>query len=210
MIYHKGLLVVIEGVNGAGKSTILKNVCAHYDDLDIPYSLYKFPNRSGPNGKKIDQYLKGELAIPSKYDVLDMFAEDRKHACDQIKRDIAEGKIVLCDRYVFSAVAYHIPLGTKDLGVISNYCNVIAYFDKDMPMPDITFLVKGDFIRERGIVSKEIFHYVDLKQRELHFILGTVIKKYSANLVRIYNRTNAQHNVASDVLNEIHANMYFL
>ena len=66
----RGLLVVVEGVNGAGKSTIINNIVSYYKDMEVPHSLYKFPNRSGPTGEKIDKYLKGEIKIKSKYDVI--------------------------------------------------------------------------------------------------------------------------------------------
>lgn len=199
-----GALIVFEGVNGAGKTTIIDMIAAYYDDVNIPYSKYKFPNRSGPYGDKIDQYLKGTLKIESKYDILDMFARDRKHVCEQIKKDIQDGMIVLCDRYIFSAIAYQVPLYITSTEVIKNYCTVIGYFDKDMPMPDLVFLVRGDFLRERGIVTKEIFHYVNDNQRELYNILHMVTSQYTTTTIELSNRRGKQHSTAADVLSEIH------
>lgn len=200
----KGALIVFEGVNGAGKSTIIKNLTSYYDDINIPYSLYKFPNRNGPNGIKIDKYLKGEIKIKSKYDVLDMFAKDRKYVCEQIRADIREGKIVICDRYIFSAIAYQIPLKFMSQECIRKYCAVIGYFDKDMPMPDITFLVKGDFLRKRGIVTREIFHYVNSKQRELYDILYSVISQYHTNKIVLHNRKDQQYFVTLSAIAEVY------
>lgn len=200
----KGLLVVFEGVNGAGKTTLINNIISYYKDLNIPHSLYKFPNRTGPTGEKIDKYLKGEISIPSKYDVLDLFAKDRQQVCEQIKQDVRDGKIVICDRYIFSAISYHIPHDIIDRKIIKKYCSVIGYFDKDMPMPDITFLIKGDFLRDRGILTKEIFHYVDDKQRELHDTFRMVIGQYQTMFLELRNRRNRQYFVAVDAITEIH------
>lgn len=200
----KGLLVVFEGVNGAGKSTIIENIVLYYKDLGIPHSLYKFPNRDGPIGEKIDKYLKGEISIPSKYDVLDLFSRDRRDVCSRIKQDIEEGKIVICDRYTFSAIAYHIPPNIMDARVIKKYCSVIGYFDKDMPMPDISFLVKGDFLRDRSILNKEIFHYVDGRQRELHDLFRTIIGQYQTIQIELRNRRNRQYFIAMDAITEIY------
>lgn len=200
----KGLLVVFEGVNGAGKSTIINNIVAYYTDLEIPHSLYKFPNRSGPDGDTIDKYLKGEISFDSKYDVLDLFARDRKYVCSQIKQDLENGKIVICDRYIFSAIAYHVPSNILDRRVVRKYCSVIGYFNKDMPMPDLTFLVKGDFLRDRGIVNKEIFHYVEGKQRALHDMFRMVIGQYETLFLELRNRRGSQYFVAVDAIAEIH------
>ena len=57
-IYNKmfrGLLVVIEGINGAGKSTIIYEMMKHYKATGVDVSLYKFPDRSGDHGGKINE-----------------------------------------------------------------------------------------------------------------------------------------------------------
>lgn len=203
MVELRGILVVLEGVNGAGKTSLLKIITDYYDDIQVPYSIYKFPDRNGKNGKKIDQYLKEKLSITSMYDILDMFAQNRKQVCRRIENDIANGKIVLCDRYVFSSIAYQIPPCVTCSNKIAKYCAVIGHFDKDMPMPDITFLIKGNFLCDRGIVTKEIFHYVDSKQREILNILGVVVSQYATKKVEVQNRRGKKCMTAIDMIREI-------
>ncbi len=189
----KGCLIVFEGVNGAGKTTIIERIASHYRNAGVPHSVYKFPNRSGDLGKRIDDYLNGRITIESKYDILSMFAADREASRVQIEEDLKMGKFVLCDRYVFSAIAYQIPArlrkSTTKASIIRKYCSTIGYFDKDMPMPSITFLIKGSHLRKRVIVNKEIFHYKGNQSTSMMDTIHKVINQYTTKLVVIENTT---------------------
>lgn len=196
---RKGLLVVIEGINGAGKSTIIDALVEHYRDEYISLSVYKFPNRNGCSGDRIDRYLKGRLSIESTYDVLDMFARNREFSRAQINADLKNGTLVICDRYVFSAIAYHIPLHVSDPQAITNYCKVIGYFDKKMPVPDVTYIINGNHLVKRGIIGRERFHYHGSKADQLTNLLRTVATHYTTNCV-IINNGNGYLNVALHVI----------
>jgi thymidylate kinase len=184
---RKGLLVVVEGINGAGKTTIINKLAEHYHDTYISFSIYKFPNRDGENGERIDRYLKGNLVIDSKYDVLDLFASNRSMARNQIDLDLKNGMLVICDRYVFSAIAYHIPMHVSKAHLIESYCKVIGYFDKHMPVPDITYVIKGDHLIKRGIVHHERFHYYGDKAARLTNLLWIVANHYTQNCIVVSN-----------------------
>lgn len=205
---NKGLLVVIEGINGAGKTTIINQLINRYKSLRVPIAVYKFPNRNGIHGIRIDQYLKGQLKIESKFDVLQMFAEDRMSVQEFIKQDLEECKIVICDRYVFSAVAYHIPLHISDPKKIHMYCNVIGYFDKDMPTPHAVYLIEGDHLAKRGIVNRERFHYNGSKSHQLHNMLYKVIRTYTDHYALLKNKNGKVDQVVNYIVNDLNFRMY--
>ena len=94
-----GCLVVVEGVNGSGKTTIISQLVEYLNESKIAVSTYKFPYRDGYRGKEIDDYLKKQTTEKSMYDVLDMFADNRKSMISAIKNDLVRGNIVICDRY---------------------------------------------------------------------------------------------------------------
>lgn len=178
-MYAQGILIVIEGLNGSGKTTIIDQLKKHFASIQVEASFYKFPDRNGLNGKKIDDYLKGSIVIDSKYDILDMFAANRNAVQHSIRDDLHKGKVVICDRYIFSAIAYQIPERVVQLNTIANYCNVIGYFDKSMPAPSMTYLIDGDHLLKRGIVSREIFHYTGAHARGMKHKLHSVIRNYT-------------------------------
>lgn len=205
MYNHNGILIVVEGINGAGKTTVIEGVVNHYKFINRSVVVYKFPDRNGKYGKRIDDYLKGIITIPSKYDILQLFTNDRLLVKDKIEQDLNNGKIVICDRYVFSAIAYHIPRHITSDKIIKLYCNVIGYFDKTMPIPDIVYLIEGNHLHKRGSIV-EIFH--DLKCQELQNlkkILYKVISNYTLSVSVLKNYTDKSDDVVNYIINDINA-----
>ena len=203
MVLNRGILVVIEGINGAGKTTIINELVTHYRSIHIPVAVYKFPNRNGIHGKRIDAYLKGDLSISSKYDVIDMFAADRKSVKDNIRDDLHNGKIVICDRYIFSAIAYQIPLHVSDMQKIRAYCNVLGNFDKYMPNPDVVYLIEGNHLAKRGIARKEVFHYHGDKSRSMRNILHKVISITAPQFAVVANHNDRTSEAVNYIANDI-------
>lgn len=169
-----GMIIAIEGINGSGKSSII-NELTKYCDLNklFKYKVYKFPDRQGYYGNQIDKFLRKEYQFEYKYDMFNAFAANRLAICNQILQDVNDGIIVICDRYIFSGIAYHIPLDANDF-VIQNYKNVIGYFDKDMPSPDITFLIDGNHLHLRN-ENKQRYHYDNYKANMLFNIFKKII-----------------------------------
>lgn len=184
------MLIVLEGINGSGKTTIINELLRLLSHANVEASLYKFPFREGFRGKEIDEYLKKKSPDKSIYDVLDMFAANRKSMIERMVNDIKCNKVVICDRYVFSAIAYHIPTHVKDPRIIRNYCNVIGYFDKGMPIPDLIYLIDGDHLSKRKDSIVERFHSSGDKANALHRMLDRVISNYTRNFKILKNKPN--------------------
>jgi dTMP kinase len=103
---HSGLFISFEGIDGSGKSTQLQ-LCA--DTLEKKgYSILVTRN---PGGTDFGQELR-QILLHSTYAVdpvaeLMLFMADRaQHRKDVILPALADGKIVLCDRYSDSTFAY--------------------------------------------------------------------------------------------------------
>ncbi len=199
----RGVLVVVEGINGAGKSSIIKQVAEHFEHEGLSIVVYKFPDRNGLFGKRIDRYLKGEVSISSKYDILHMFSANRDTARKAILDDLTCMKIVICDRYVFSAIAYHIPRTVDDARKIRLYCNVIGYFDKNMPVPDVVYLIEGDHITRRKGGIAEIFHHTGGESQRLKNMIYKVIKNYSTPMKVLNNYANKMEDVVQYIINDV-------
>ena len=103
-------LFVIEGVDGAGKSTQIKLLRDFFSKKGYDCEYLHFPRTETPFfGELIARFLRGEFGSLNDVDpylVAMLYAGDRKDASIMISSWLAEGKIVLLDRYTYSNIAY--------------------------------------------------------------------------------------------------------
>ena len=104
------MLIVLEGLDGAGKSTQVNKLKDYLSKKTGRLEYLHFPRYdSDIYGDLISRFLRGEFGSNDKVHpqlVALLFAEDRHSAVPQIRAYLAEGKTVLLDRYVYSNIAY--------------------------------------------------------------------------------------------------------
>ena len=104
------MLIVLEGLDGAGKSTQLRMVTSYFSSLGRKVEYLHFPRYDAPvYGDLIGRFLQGRFGAIDKVHpqlVALLFAEDRHGAAPQLREALAAGKTVLLDRYVYSNIAY--------------------------------------------------------------------------------------------------------
>jgi dTMP kinase len=100
----QGLFIVIEGIDGTGKSTQSKRLAEWFRSRGREVVLSREPT-NGPWGKKLrESATTGRLSAEEE---LEFFLNDRReHVEMSIKPALAEGKVVILDRYYFSTMAY--------------------------------------------------------------------------------------------------------
>lgn len=107
----KGILVAIEGIDGAGKTTQVNMLHQYYKNKGLHVAKFKEPT-DGKYGQMIRGLAKnGRDNISPEYE-LELFIEDRKEDCEiNIKPALDQKKLVIIDRYFISSVAYQGALG---------------------------------------------------------------------------------------------------
>jgi len=102
--------LVIEGLDGSGKSTQLKLLREYLEQHAVPYRYLHFPRlEEGVYGKLVARFLRGEMGSIDQVDpylVALIFAGDRADASETIRQWIEEGNLVIVDRYVYSNIAF--------------------------------------------------------------------------------------------------------
>lgn len=100
----RGLLLVLEGIDGVGKSTQADALEAWLREAGREVVRSKEPT-DGPHGRALRQsMIHGRLAPRQE---LDLFLADRRqHVTELIEPSLAAGRCVVLDRYYFSTVAY--------------------------------------------------------------------------------------------------------
>ena len=103
-------LFVVEGVDGAGKSTQIKMLKEYFSHKGYNCEYLHFPRTEAPFfGELIARFLRGEFGSLNEVNpwlVAMLYAGDRKDAASLISGWLNEGKIVLLDRYTYSNIAY--------------------------------------------------------------------------------------------------------
>jgi dTMP kinase len=103
-------LFVIEGIDGAGKSTQIKLLREFFTENGYNCEYLHFPRTDTPFfGELISRFLRGEFGTIGDVDpylVAMLYAGDRKDASPMISKWLNEGKVVLLDRYTYSNIAY--------------------------------------------------------------------------------------------------------
>jgi dTMP kinase len=103
-------LLVIEGVDGAGKSTQIKLLREYITKNGFECQYLHFPRTEAPYfGELISRFLRGEFGTIGEVDpylVAMLYAGDRRDASAIISNWLKEGKFVVLDRYTYSNIAY--------------------------------------------------------------------------------------------------------
>ena len=103
----KGLFIVFEGGEGAGKSTILDKIYDWMNTEGIPCIKTR-----EPGGIKISEQIRSIILdnnnteMDERTEALLYAAARRQHLVEKIIPALNEGKVVLCDRFIDSSLAY--------------------------------------------------------------------------------------------------------
>lgn len=143
--------IVIEGLDGAGKSTqvaLLRNLAEQRGKV-VEY--VHFPRFDTPvYGELIAKFLRGELGSVSEVDpylTALIYAGDRANAAEMISAWLSEGKFVVIDRYVCSNIAYQCAKfddqATKTK--LREWILNLEYGYNKIPHPDLTLFLDVPF-----------------------------------------------------------------
>jgi dTMP kinase len=108
---RRGLLVVLEGIDGSGKTTQARRLLRRLRRRGRKAAFFREPTR-GKWGREIRrQAVRADSLTPD--EELELFVKDRReNVAKNLRPALAAGKVVVLDRYYFSTIAYQ---GAKGL-----------------------------------------------------------------------------------------------
>lgn len=168
-----GLLVAIEGIDGAGKSTVTKGLSERLLAAGVAVSSSKEPT-NGPWGRKLRQSAETGRLSPAD-EVKYLLADRRDHVQDFIQPALARGEVVLLDRYFPSMVAYQGAAGlpVEELAAANDFAprpNLLLLLDIAPSIGLERIRARGDrpnhFENEENLsLCREIFLHMDERSK---------------------------------------------
>lgn len=135
--FNKGIFISVEGGDGSGKSTQLANIKDYLEARGVDALFIR-----EPGGTSIGEKIRDILLDPANTEMCAMteamlYAASRAQIVSEvIKPALSEGKVVVCDRFVDSSIAYQ-AYGRQ----MGNAIWDINKYAVDGSMPDYTFFL---------------------------------------------------------------------
>jgi dTMP kinase len=176
---RKGFFVVLDGIDGCGKTVHSKMLCEQLRVLDYDVAYTTEPSKS-PIGQFIAQKFLRETKVAPQIEAL-LFAADRfHHLTSEIIPMLDANKIVVSDRYVYSSLAYQGAQGLAPDWIKQINCFAIR--------PDLALYL--DVLAETGLArkrSRSTLENLDLEKKVREIYLDLV---KSGELVKIDSYRN--------------------
>ena len=147
---EKGKLIVLEGIDGSGKSAQYRRLCARLEKDGIGYHHIVFPRYEKDSSALIRMYLGGHFgAHPSDvnaYAASTFYAVDRYASyCEDWGRLYENGGLIISDRYTTSnAVHQGSKLPDDELPDFFNWLADLEYKKMGLPAPDLVIYLDVD------------------------------------------------------------------
>lgn len=200
------MFITLEGPEGSGKTTAVDAACKALEDMG-----YHIVRTREPGGAPIAEQIRNVILdkentkMDPRTEALLYAASRRQHLVEKVWPALKEGKIVVCDRYLDSSLAYQ--GGARGLGV-DNVLN-INLFATENTWPDLTLLF--DIKPEIGLAriasnaNREV-NRLDLEKLEFHNKVRetflSLAKTYPDRYV-IIDASQSREQVAKDTLDAI-------
>lgn len=162
----RGLFITLEGGDGAGKSTQIRNIKSFFEMKGLVVV-----HTREPGGTQISEKLR-DILLDSHNTEMDavtemlIYAASRaQHVRELVKPALDEGSVVICDRFLDSSIAYQ--ACGRGLG---DMVKIVNSYATDGLTPDITFWMDIDPDAGKERVSKMgDFDRLEMEARDFHY-----------------------------------------
>ena len=198
------LFIVVDGIDGSGKSEIIKLLHNYLFSKNKKYRILTTREpTNGKYGKKIRDMLRRERNPKSSGEkLISMFIKDRReHLKNTIepflkKSGSNEVNIVLCDRYYYSTIAFQ---GAQGLNIKS-----LVSKNKNFKKPDIAFILDV----KPYLALKRIEHRAKEKFEQLEFMKGITanflkLPRLLSDNIKIIDSNKSLNEVFNDIKKEV-------
>jgi dTMP kinase len=169
-----GKLVVIEGTDGSGKATQSKQLLHKLEEKGILTAYVDFPRYGEKSAGMVENYLNGKYGSADQVmpKVASMFyAMDRYDASFDMRKALAEGRIIISNRYVSASMGHQTGKirDPKERKEYVAWLEDLEYNFFKIPKPDLTILLFVPYlIAQKMVDNKGHREYIGTKKRDIH------------------------------------------
>lgn len=200
------MFITLEGPEGSGKTSAAKRIVEELEKQGYSVLFTREPGGT-PIAEQIRSVIldKANTKLDARAEALLYAASRRQHLVEKVFPALEEGKLVICDRYIDSSLAYQ--GGARGLG-IDEVLN-INMFATEYKFPDLTLLFDIDPVLGLERISKNKNREVnrlDLEKLDFHNqVRNTFLdlsRRYEDRYI-IIDASQSEEKVASDALEAI-------
>ncbi len=171
------MFISFEGIDGSGKTTQLQILATYLESIGYEVMLLREPGGVPLSESVRDLLLNSSEEINPITELL-LFEASRSHLVHSlIKPAIAQGKIILCDRFLDSTTAYQGYGRGIDLDIINTF-NSIATLGI---MPDLTFYLDVDFATAENRSDRKIYDRIESAGKEFYLRVIQGFRELASN-----------------------------
>jgi len=161
MSNKRGLLIVFEGLDRSGKSTQCERLVNNLRNKGSEVFHTRFPNRTTPTGKTINDYLTNKTQQED-HAIHLLFSANRWESAREIEDHIKAGTTVVIDRYYYSGCVYSAAKQNPTMDLA--WCRQP---EVGLPRPDLCIFldISAEAAARRGGFGSERYEKQDLQAR---------------------------------------------
>ena len=219
-----GKFIVIDGADGSGKKTQTDLLVKHLISCGYDVKVADFPRYGERSATMVEDYLNGKFgnakSVSSRVSSI-FFAIDRYAASFEIKNWLAEGKIVISNRYVSANMGHQTGKikGKVERDKFLNWLDELEFGIFNIPRPDKNiFLYVDPAIGQKLVDKKGHRDYVGGTKRDIHEAdinhlkdavkaYLYVAKKYNWDTIKCFNKLGMRSidDIATDIWQKVEA-----
>ncbi|EAA58869.1 hypothetical protein AN8213.2 [Aspergillus nidulans FGSC A4] len=198
----RGALIVVEGLDRAGKSSQCKFLHNILQEGGRPVKYIRFPGDSSfartLRRKLIDGYLRGQSHLDD-HSIHLLFSANRWEVAQSIEADIANGTSVIIDRYSYSGAVYSAAKANPSLSLEWAWQPEVG-----LPKPDLCLFlsISPEEAAKRGGFGGERYEN-EAMQTRVRELFNTIFDLQRATDIRIIDAGKSLAEVSQDILNVV-------
>ncbi|KAL1848425.1 Thymidylate kinase [Paecilomyces lecythidis] len=195
---RRGALIVVEGLDRAGKSSQCEQLLHNLQTLGHQVRYIRFPDRNTPIGKLIDGYLRGQSHLDD-HSIHLLFSANRWEVAPAIQELIANGVTVIVDRYSYSGAVYSAAKRNPNLSIQWAWQPEVG-----LPRPDLCLFLSISPIEaaKRGGFGLERYE-TDTMQKRVRDLFQSLLELPHNDEICVIDAGRQFNEVAQDILEPV-------